>query len=415
MVRPKNYSYSELMEKFETIKSMMVIVEDTNEISERIMFGNLQGKAIGLDDKHYAYINENKETEAGDIINKIYEFDKFVYENFSIKTFEEYFSNYLKEILLGEPITRKSIKTKFLSKFSENVVHITHSKQVFGLNIASCNFDPFSIGGFDFYCLPSGIKELQQKYQISNSTIEEIKSFEDGEWIFKTIDGYDEEKIKQIIEADMNLFVSALQFTANEFRDTNVNLLNNFQFNHINSFTFMNFKLIKNQWRLSNEVYSKRNLRDNDKKEYFKLWKIFEKHPEKRTEIEKCILRAINWVAKSSVEPLVETGIIECFIALETLFDGKQEKGEITNLLKNLANKCLDKNKYVFNIANVIADYYDNRSNIAHGHDVKYSDRRKSSMIMMAKDIIIFLINNYENLSIKDSKGLLNWVNNNKS
>lgn len=410
MIRHKHFSYPELIKKLETLKSSMVIVDDTNDIFERCTFGDLRGKAIGLSNNQIAYVDKNKELDVVNIIEKVYTFDKFVYENFSLETFEKHFNEYLKEILQGEPITEKSIKNKFLSKFSEKLVPITHGKQVFGLNI-TLNREPFSIGGFDFYFLPSSIGVLQEKYKLSQLDLETIKNLPDnGTWIFKTLEGYDREKVKQLIDDDIRLFVYALQFTANEFNITNVNLSDNIKDKYLNSFTFENYQSADGLMYLNTDVYSKRTLTENDKKEYSKLWVIFEKHPDKRKEIEKCILRAISWVAKSSVEPMVEVAITECFIALETLFDGKQNNGEITKVLKCLADKCLDKSKHDYDIKKVIGKCYDIRSRISHGHDKKYTETHKGYLVVIAKEIIIFVLNNYENLSITNGKDLLNWV-----
>lgn len=411
MVRHKNYSYQKLIEKLETLKSIMVVVENTNDIFERIVFGDLRNKAFQLSDGRFAYVNENKVAVAAEIINEIYKFDSFVYENFSRGTFDENFYEYLEKIILGGSITKKSIETELLYKFQEKTMCVTCCKQVFGLDIERCNFTPFSIGSFNFYYLPAGIKKLQEKFNVSDSFVKTMTNLEDGEWIFKTIEGYDVEKTKQLIESEINLFISALQFTTNEFHDTNVNLSNNIQYNHLNTFTFANFQLIKSQSRINNEVYCKRKLGSNDKEKYSKLWEIFEKPSNERAEMEKCILRAINWVAKSSVEPLIEVGITECFIALETLFNGEIENEKITETLCLLADKCLDKNKYNCNIKETIKKCYEARSQVVHGFGHDADEQLKSLMIVVAKDIITYLLNNYEHLSIETIKKFKVWVN----
>lgn len=95
MVRHKTYSYEKAIGKLEEIKTAMIIVENTNDIYKRIMFGDLNGKTINLPNNQVAFIDEEKEIETFKLIKEVYKFDIFVYKNFSVKTYEKHFCNYM--------------------------------------------------------------------------------------------------------------------------------------------------------------------------------------------------------------------------------------------------------------------------------------------------------------------------------
>lgn len=413
MVRHKTYSYEKAIGKLEEIKTAMIIVENTNDIYKRIMFGDLNGKTINLPNNQVAFIDEEKEIETFKLIKEVYKFDIFVYKNFSVKTYEKHFCNYMKEVLLGERITRQSIDKNFLDKFPTEIISVTYGKQVFGLNIARKNLKPFNLAGFEFYLLPTSIKGFQENYELIEEDIETLSKYSDHEWVFKTKKGYDIEKVRQEINDDINKFIFALQFTSNEFRETNVNLYNNTNREYLLSFTFKNFKFYNDVMQLNTEVYNDCTLREDVKEKYLHIWNIFEKDINERIEIENCILRAIEWTAKSSVENSTEIAITECFIALETLFNGKIKNSRITNTLEKLAVKCLDNKE--FDVKIFIRDCYDNRSQVVHGHDYKENRNLKNYFIEIVKEIIFYIINNYERFAINTGKDLLKWVENIKN
>lgn len=303
------------------------------------------------------------------------------------------------------------------------LISVTCAKPVFGIDLARRNYKPYNFAGFVFYNLPESIDFLKTDFdltpeflktiQIATTENDEVKK--EYEYVFKTLKGYEKTSLAKMLEDEISLFVYALQFVEPEGLRTNVNLYRDEQPKYLFSFYFFNSKPVNFKMFLNDGVYSDCKLGNYVKEKYCKLWAIFEKEPGARNEIENCILRAIEWVSRSSVELSSKVAITECFIALETLFNGEIENDFITKTLCDLADKCLDKNIHNYDIKKVIRKCYSARSQVVHGHKCKNYDSLKEYMITISKEIIIYVLDNYEKLPTKTGKGLLNWVYNNKS